>query len=107
MDKKNAGHDAGKLDYSINPSTGLPWTFKYQRIVYAHLDRTWNTFEAMPELFSSCLHSDIAELERKGITFDHLRETHIGFGGARVPCVRYRIKPESVPNAKHLLGLPS
>jgi hypothetical protein len=80
---------------------------KWKRILAALLGRSFNTSEASRELGTSCLHSDIAGLELRGLRFDHIPETIPGFGGVPTRVVRYRLRPESFATAHELLGLPA
>lgn len=80
---------------------------KWKRILAALLGKSFNTFEASRELGSSCLHSDIAGLEARGLRFDHAPETITGFGGQPTRVTRYRLRPESYTLARSLLGLPT
>lgn len=81
-------------------------TPKWQRILAAFLDgRSFNTFEASRELGTSCLHSDVSDLERRGLKFNHTRETVPGFGGQPAHVTRYRLRFESYSLGRQLLGL--
>lgn len=82
------------------------WRHKWQRILAAMLDgRARNAIEHGRELGTSCLHSDIAGLEARGLRFDHERITVAGYGGAETAVMRYRLRPESYGLARRLLGL--
>lgn len=82
------------------------WRHKWQRIAASFLTgRAWHALEAVRELGTSCLHSDIAGLEARGLRFDHERITVAGYGGAETSVMRYRLRPESYAQARALLGL--
>lgn len=82
------------------------WRHKWQRILAAMLDgRARNAIEHGRELGTSCLHSDIAGLEARGLRFDHERITVAGYGGAETSVMRYRLRPDSYSLARRLLGL--
>ena len=92
--------------FEIDPTTGRPWPHKWQRILAAFLDgRSWHTFDAMRELRSSCLHTDISLLEARGLRFNRNRIAVTGYGGAKTHVMAYRLAPESYPDAHALLGL--
>ena len=80
---------------------------KWQRILAAMLMRSLNTFQASSDLGTSCLHSDIAGLEARGLKFDHDPESVPGFGGVPTRVIRYRLRPESIALARSLLGMPN
>lgn len=82
------------------------WRHKWQRILYAFMDgKSWHALEAVRELGTSCLHSDIAGLEARGLKFHHERITVPGYGGSQVFVVRYTLAYESYPSAARLLGI--
>lgn len=88
----------------MTPAKPLKW----KRILAAFLDgRRWNALSAGPALRTTCLHSDIASLEARGLRFDHTPETVQGFDGQPTRVIRYRLRPESIPKARALLGLPA
>lgn len=81
--------------------------WKWQRILAAFVTgRTWHALEAGPALRTTCLHSDIAGLEARGLRFDHTPETVAGYDGQATRVIRYRLRPESYPQARRLLSLP-
>lgn len=102
-------HDFSHLDDDAKPVDFAPaprWRYKWQRILAAFLSgRSWHTLEAVRELHTTCLHSDVAGLEERGLKFTHDRVTVAGYGGAETPVVSYRLASESYPIARRLLGL--
>lgn len=79
---------------------------KWQRILAAFLDgRSWHAIDAGRELHTTCLNSDVADLERRGLVFHHERISVPGYGGAKTAVVRYRLSPGSYAQAHALLGL--
>jgi hypothetical protein len=94
------------MSFELDPNTGRPWPHKWQRILAAFMDgHAWHTFDAMRELRSSCLHSDISLLEARGLRFNRNRIAVTGYGGAKTHVMAYQLAPESIPIARHLLGL--
>lgn len=92
--------------YALDPLTGRPWEFKWQRILAAFLDgQSWHTIDAVQRLHTTCLHSDISGLEKRGLRFSHDRATVAGYGGSKAPVVRYSLLPESYALARRLLGI--
>jgi len=92
--------------FELDPTTGRPWPHKWQRILAAFLSgRAWHTFDAMRELHTTCLHTDISLLEARGLRFTRSRVTVAGYNGARTPVTLYSLAPESYPDAHALLGL--
>jgi hypothetical protein len=79
---------------------------KWRRILASFLTgRAWHAIEAARELHTVCLHTDIAKLTARGLIFDRERVTVPGFNGARTAVTRYRLRPESYPQARALLGM--
>lgn len=97
------------LDDDADEVAAAPaWHYKWQRILFAFMDgRTWHTLEAMRELHTSCLHSDISGLEARGLKFHHEHITVPGYGGKQAAVVRYALARESFPLAARLLGVVS
>lgn len=95
------------LDDDADEAPAAPaWRYKWMRILFAFMDdRTWHTLEAMRELHTSCLHSDISGLEARGLKFHHERITVPGYSGKQAAVVRYALARESYPSAARLLGL--
>ncbi len=94
------------MSYELDPNTGRPWPHKWQRILAGFLTgRSWHTFDAMRELHSSCLHSDICLLEARGLRFNRNRIAVAGYNGAKTPVTVYQLAPASIPLARSLLGL--
>lgn len=92
--------------YATNPNTRRPWAHKWERILAAMLDgKSRNAIEHGRELGTTCLHSDISGLEARGLRFDRERITVAGFGGSKTAVTAYRLRSESYPLARRLLGL--
>jgi hypothetical protein len=92
--------------FELDPNTGRPWVHKWERVLAAFLDgRSRHTFDAMRELRSSCLHSDVSLLEARGLRFNRNRIAIAGYGGAKTHVMAYQLAPESYPLARSLLGL--
>ena len=90
----------------MNTTTGKPIGRKWQRILSAFLDgESWHALIAGAGLNTTCLHSDVSDLERRGIRFDHTPATVPGFCGEPTRVIRYRLRPESLPLARQLLGM--
>ena len=84
------------------------WRHKWQRILFAFMDgKSWHALEAVRELGTTCLHSDIAGLEARGLKFHHERINVPGHGGSQAAVVRYTLTHESYPLAARLLGMAS
>lgn len=82
------------------------WPYKWQRILASFLTgRSWHALEAVRELGTSCLHSDVSGLEARGLKFLHERTTAPGYGGSQAAVVRYTIRSDSIAQARALLGL--
>lgn len=97
---------AGLIDDDADETPTAPvWRHKWQRVLFALMGRPWHTLEAVRELHSTCLHSDVANLERRGLRFIRERITVAGFGGSKTPVTRYRLAGESYHLARQLLGL--
>jgi hypothetical protein len=95
---------------SKNPNVGHDSTpamrHKWQRIAASFLTgRSWHAIEAVRELGTTCLHSDVSDLEVRGLRFHRERVSVPGFGGAPASVVRYRLRPESFAHARELLGM--
>ena len=83
-----------------------PTLHKWQRIAASFLSgRSWHAIEAVRELGTTCLHSDISDLESRGLRFDRERITVAGYAGEKASVVRYRLKPESYAQVRVLLGM--
>lgn len=77
---------------------------KWQRILASFLTgQAWDALAAARELHTTCLHSDVAALEARGLRFHRERVTVAGYGGEKTSVVRYSLLPESQPLARHLL----
>lgn len=83
------------------------WRHKWQRILFALMGRSWHTLEAGPDLHTTCLHSDIAGLEKRGLKFHRERITVSGYEGSQASVVRYTLAHESYLLAARLLGMAS
>jgi hypothetical protein len=82
------------------------WRYKWQRILASFLSgRSWHAVEAVRGLGTTCLHSDVPDLEERGLRFDRERITVAGHGGAEASVVRYTLRRESYAQARALLGL--
>jgi len=82
------------------------WRYKWQRVLFGFMGgKGWHALEAVRELGTSCLHSDIAGLETRGLKFHHERITVPGYGGSQAAVVRYTLARESYPLAARLLGM--
>lgn len=81
---------------------------KWQRVLAAFMDgSSWNAISAR-ELGTTCLHSDVAGLEARGLKFDHQDETVPGYAGIATRVTRYTLRPESYSLARQLLeGMPA
>lgn len=82
------------------------WRRKWQRVLASFLTgRSWHTLEAVRELGTTCLHSDVTGLEARGMKFHRERVTVPGYGGSQAAVVRYTLARESYAQARALLGL--
>ncbi|MCU0809943.1 MAG: hypothetical protein MUE59_02695 [Thiobacillaceae bacterium] len=106
-DATPAKQDLSFLDDAAEPVETEPrWQFKYQRILASFLTgRSWHTLEAVRGLHTTCLHSDVSSLEKRGLRFNHERITVPGYAGTESPVMRYTLRPESYAQARALLGL--
>jgi hypothetical protein len=94
------------MSFEIDPNTGRPWVHKWARILSAFLDgRAWHALDAVRELRTTCLHSDISLLEARGLRFNRNRIAITGYGGAQTHVMAYQLAVESYPLARSLLGL--
>ena len=79
---------------------------KWQRILASFLTgQGWHALAAVRDLHTTCLHSDVAGLEARGLRFHRERITVAGYGGEKTSVVRYSLLPESYPHARALLGV--
>jgi hypothetical protein len=97
---------AAYQDFNANDTAPQPVPRKWQRILAAMLDgKPRNTIEHGRELHTTCLHSDVSDLESRGLLFHRERITVAAYGGEKACVVRYSLLPESYPIARALLGM--
>ena len=97
---------AAYQDFNANDTAPQPVPRKWQRILATMLDgKPRNTIEHGRELHTTCLHSDVSDLESRGLLFHRERITVAAYGGEKACVVRYSLLPESYPIARALLGM--
>lgn len=109
-DKKAArelGSDgaAYQENFTVNDTPEARPIPKWQRILSSFLTgRSWHALAAVRDLHTTCLHTDIAGLEARGLRFHRERVIVAGYGGEKTSVVRYSLLPESFAHARTLLG---
>jgi hypothetical protein len=78
---------------------------KWKRVLLSFIDgQTWNRFEVERTLGDHCLHSTVAELERRGVRIERQREVVQGrYGAAHVKRYRLNNTAENIVRAHALV----
>ena len=84
---------------TIRPNTKLASV-----LAYLARGNSLNRFQAERTCHDHCLHSTIAEIQKRGISVDRKDETVPGFGGKATHVCRYWLADEEKVKAAKLLG---